>query len=140
MLKHQTRYRVIYGDTDKMGYVYNANYLRWFEIGRAELFRELGLPYREVEARGLLLPVSETYCKFISPVQYDDLIRIEAELDPTVRGGLKIDYRILSEDGARELARGYTKHACVDSRGRVVRPPAFLREFLAEKLSGQLKE
>ena len=58
-LSHATPYRVIYGDTDTMGVVYHANYLRWFEIGRTELFRYLGMPYREIEARGLMLPVSE---------------------------------------------------------------------------------
>ena len=94
MLSHQTHYRVIYGDTDNMGVAYHANYLRWFEIGRTELLRAWGLPYREIEARGIQLPVAEAHCKYQQPARYDDLLTIEATLDTSTRGGVKIDYRI----------------------------------------------
>ncbi len=130
MLSHRTVYRVIYGDTDNMGQVYYANYFRWFEIGRTELFRHLGLPYREVEARGILLPVSETFCKFRQSVRYDDLILIETALDDSVRAGIKFIYNLLDESGGTLLAEGYTRHACVNSAGRVVRPPALLSAFI----------
>lgn len=134
ILVHRTTNRVIYGDTDRMGYAYNANYLRWFEIGRAELFRHLGLTYRQIEERGIYLPVSEAYCKYISPVAYDDLIVIEASLDDSVRSAVKFDYRIFGEDGASPVAAGYTKHPCVSREGRVQRPPQFLRDFIDQKL------
>ena len=62
---HRTEYRVIYGDTDNMGVAYHANYLRWFEIGRAELFRSLGMTYKSIEEKGYFLPVSEVYSKFV---------------------------------------------------------------------------
>ncbi|MDM8524568.1 thioesterase family protein [Desulfococcaceae bacterium HSG8] len=130
MLTHRTTYRVIYGDTDSMGIAYNANYLRWFEIGRSEMFRSLGLPYKEIEARGFFLPLSEVHCKFISPAKYDDLLIIEASLDPGVRGGIKFDYCIYSEDEKNILAKGYTKHACLDRSGKVVRPPEFLKDII----------
>jgi acyl-CoA thioester hydrolase len=130
MRPHRTAYRVIYGDTDNMGQVYYANYFRWFEIGRTELFRHLGLPYREVEARGILLPVSEAFCKFRQPVRYDDLIMIETALDESVRAGMKFNYSLLDEGGSVLLAEGYTRHACVNSAGRVVRPPALLTDFI----------
>ena len=135
ILIHRTTSRVIYGDTDRMGYAYNANYLRWFEIGRAELFRKLGMTYRQIEEKGIFLPVSEVYCKYISPVQYDDLIVIEASLDTSVRGAIKFDYRIFGEDGSSPVAEGFTKHPCVSSAGRVLRPPQFLRDFINQKLS-----
>ncbi len=127
---HRTIYRVIYGDTDNMGVAYHANYLRWFEIGRSEMFRSLGLPYKAVEERGIFLPVSQVSCKYISPAHYDDLLVIETSLDPKVRAGMKFDYRILREDGEKPLAEGHTKHACMDKDGRVVRPPQFLREII----------
>jgi acyl-CoA thioester hydrolase len=130
MRPHRTAYRVIYGDTDNMGQVYYANYFRWFEIGRTEFFRHLGLPYREVEAQGILLPVSETFCKFRQPVRYDDLILIETALDGSDRAGIKFTYNLLDENGATLLAEGYTRHACVTPDGRVVRPPALLRTFI----------
>ena len=122
--------RVIYADTDAMGIVYHTNYIRWFEIGRTEFFRALGLAYREIEERGILLPVSETYAKYSAPALYDETIVVETAVDPSVRAGIKFDYRIFREDGATLLAEGYTKHAFVDASGRVVRPPAFIRELV----------
>ena len=130
MLTHRTTCRVIYGDTDRMGYAYNANYLRWFEIGRAELFRYLGMTYKQIEEQGIFLPVSEVFCKFIAPVAYDDVLQIEATIDLQVKAGIKIDYGLFSEDGRNKIAEGYTLHACVNSAGRVVRPPRFLIDFL----------
>lgn len=130
--KHQFKTRVIYGDTDNMGMAYHANYFRWFEMGRAEMFRSLGLPYREIEAKGIFLPVSECLCKFMSPVRYDDLIMIETSLDSKIRAGVRFNYTIYNADGTRQLAKGYTKHACVDPKGRVIRPPAFLAECIQQ--------
>jgi acyl-CoA thioester hydrolase len=129
MLTHKTTCRVIYADTDKMGYVYHANYFRWFETARSELFREIGISYKAIEAEGIFLPVSEAHCKFISPSQYDDILVIETSLDTRVKAGMKFDYRIFNQDGKKVLARGYTKHACVDQNGKVVRPPEFLAKL-----------
>jgi len=113
-----------------MGVVYYANYLRWFEIGRNGLLRSVGLPYTEIERQGVLLPVSEAHCKYISSLYYDDEIIIETRLDPSVRSGLKIDYVVYRKEGMRVAAMGYTKHACVGKDGKVIRPPAFITEAL----------
>lgn len=127
---HATTYRVIYGDTDTMGVAYHANYLRWFEIGRTEMFRHLGMTYREIEARGIMLPVAEVHCKFIRSARYDDVITIEATLDTGMRSGFKFLYRILDEAGEMEIAKGWTTHACLNADGRVVRPPKFLTQLI----------
>ncbi|MCP4344578.1 MAG: acyl-CoA thioesterase [Desulfobacterales bacterium] len=127
---HKTKYRVIYADTDKMGFAYHANYFRWFEIGRSEMFRDMGLPYKTIEEKGYFLPLSEAHCKFISSARYDDIIVIETSVDTSIKGGMKFDYRIFSEDGTDILAEGYTKHAFVNQEGRVVRPPEFLKRML----------
>ncbi len=127
---HATTYRVIYGDTDNMGVAYHANYLRWFEIGRTEMFRHLGMTYREIEGRGVMLPVAEVYCKFIRSARYDDVITIEATLDTGMRSGFKFLYRILDEAAEVEIAKGWTTHACLNTDGRVVRPPKFLTELI----------
>ncbi len=124
--------RVIYGDTDNMGIAYHANYFRWFEIGRSEMFRSLGLAYRDIEERGIFLPVSEVGCKFLAPIRYDDLLVIETTLDTTVRGGMKFDYRIFKENDETVLARGFSKHACMNRERKVVRPPAFIMELVAD--------
>jgi acyl-CoA thioester hydrolase len=133
MLTCKTPYRVIYGDTDNMGIAYYANYLRWFEIGRTELLRSWGLPYREIESRGILLPVAEAHCRYLAPVQYDDMLSIEASLDPQTKGGLTINYRVLSEDHKNVHATGYTRHAFINQEGRVVRPPLFIRKRIEEQ-------
>ena len=130
MYSHRTKYRVIYGDTDNMGQVYYGNYFRWFEIGRSEMFRSLGLPYKSVEDNGIFLPVSETHCKYSTPAKYDEIIIIETALDTGVKGGVKFDYTIYAEDGKTLKAKGYTKHACMNTDGKVVRPPKFMKEII----------
>ncbi|MBI9083315.1 MAG: acyl-CoA thioesterase [Desulfobacterales bacterium] len=128
---HRTTCRVIYGDTDNMGMAYHANYFRWFEQGRTEMFRDLGLPYSRIEAKGVFMPVSEAWCKFRAPIRYDDLLIIETELDGRIRGGMKFNYRLFRDQEETLLAEGFTRHACVDPDGKVIRPPAFIREFIA---------
>jgi len=130
MITHTTTCRVIYGDTDKMGFVYHANYFRWLESARSEMFRYLGMPYKSIESRGFFLPLSEIYCKFNSPSQYDDILLIETSLNTSIKASMQFNYQIFSEDGSKLLAKGYTKHACVDTNGRVVRPPKFLIEVI----------
>ena len=128
----RTEYRVIYGDTDNMGVAYHANYLRWFEIGRAELFRFLGMTYKSIEEKGYFLPVSEAYCKYVDSARYDDLIVIETAVDGSLRAGMKFNYRILRKDDEAELVQGFTKHAYVDSSGRVIRPPRIITDILKQ--------
>jgi acyl-CoA thioester hydrolase len=132
MFSHRTTYRVIYGDTDNMGQAYYGNYFRWFEIGRSEMFRFLGLPYKAVEEKGIFLPVAESYCKYATPARYDDVLVIETSLDSKLKAGVKFDYKIFQEDGLTLIAEGYTKHPCVSREGKVVRPPQFLREVIAK--------
>jgi len=130
-----TPYRVIYGDTDQMGVVYYANYLRWFERGRCEFLRQLGAPYGEIEARGIHFPVVEAHCRYVRPARYDDLILIESRLDTVSRATLVFRYRILREGEALALAAGSTKHACVDGAGKVFRIPIDLVQTLGKVLT-----
>jgi acyl-CoA thioester hydrolase len=138
MLKHQTTYRVIYGDTDRMGIAYYGNYLRWFEIGRTEMIRSWGLPYKSLEDRGVFLPVSEAFCKFLAPAQYDDILVIRTTLDTELKAGMKFDYEVYSQADEKLLTTGYTKHAFMDPKGRVVRPPKFLRELINDHIHHNL--
>ena len=131
MPAYQTTCRVIYADTDNMGHAYHANYFRWFEIGRTEMLRSLGMSYKRVEENGIFLPVSEAYCKFFSPVQYDEVLIIETSLDIKVRGGFKFDYRLTRKRDQQLLAEGYTRHPCVNGDGKVIRPPKFLLDIVA---------
>ncbi|HWO43468.1 MAG TPA: thioesterase family protein [Candidatus Eisenbacteria bacterium] len=130
-VKNTCSYRVIYGDTDQMGVVYYANYLRWFEKGRSELLRQIGLPYAEIEAGGLHFPVIEVTCRYRQPARYDDTITIETELTELGRASLSFHYRIHRENTL--AAEGSTKHACTTSDGRVMRIP----DELAKRLRGE---
>ncbi len=124
-------YRILYGDTDTMGQAYYANYLKWFEIGRAELFRKGGFSYKEVEARGIYLPVIEAFCKYHEPAVYDDIILIAARFSLERRIRLRFDYEIYKKNNDQPLvATGYTMHVCLNKQKRPVRPPAFLLEKL----------
>jgi len=134
MITHKTKYRVIYGDTDKMGIAYYANYLRWFEMGRSEMFRSVGFTYKKIEEKGVFLPVSEAYCKFLLPAQYDDVLIIETSIDNGVKGGMKFVYTISSEDGKKIFTKGHTRHACVNSKGKVIRPPEFLSNLIEKQI------
>jgi acyl-CoA thioester hydrolase len=124
-------YRVIYGDVDSMKVAYYANYLRWFEIGRSELIRHLGLPYVEMENRGYLLPVTEAYCKYLKSARYDDLIHISTGVGFIRKASIRFDYRIANPEKDL-LARGYTVHACLDSQGNITRLPEAVLTLLED--------
>ncbi|HCH37026.1 MAG TPA: acyl-CoA thioesterase, partial [Acidobacteria bacterium] len=68
--------RVRYAETDKMGVVYHANYLVWFEIGRTDLLRTIGWTYRQMESAGISLPVIEAHCEYRKPARYDDELEV----------------------------------------------------------------
>ena len=114
-----TRQRVRYAETDQMGIVYYANYLVWFELGRVELLRSLGLAYSQLEKdHKLILPVVEANCRYRAPARYDDEILIETR-PALVRGSvLKFAYRILRDDAETKerklLAEGETVHVVCD--------------------------
>ena len=122
------RIRVIYGDTDQMGVVYYANYLRYFEAGRGAYCRALEAPYRELEAEGYYLPVVTAHVEYRRPARYDDLLTVFTWVSEVGRSRVRFDYRIVREEDATELCRGHTVHACVHESGRLVRIPRALRE------------
>jgi acyl-CoA thioester hydrolase len=127
----RTLVRVRYAETDRMGVVYYANYLVWFEVGRTEWLRETGWSYREMETGGVALPVIEAHCAYRQPARYDDEIEIvtRATLMTPVR--IRFDYdAVRRQDGVR-VAEGYTIHAALDSAGRPCRLPERVRAMLA---------
>ena len=125
-VKNIATYRIIYGDTDQMGVAYYANYLRWFEMGRSELLRMIGLPYGTIEAQGFHFPVTEVTCRYAQSARYDDLIEIETEIAGIGRATFFCNYTVRRCADSARLASGSTKHACVDRNGRVVRLPQIL--------------
>ncbi len=127
-MKIETQARVIYGDTDAMGQVYHGNYLRWFEMGRSEWFRACGMTYRELEAKGVFLPVVEAHCFYHKPAYYDDVLHISTVFQFAGPARLRFDYEV-SRDG-EILATGHTVHVCVNEKRKVLRPPGYLKALL----------
>lgn len=130
MREHRHRFRVIYGDTDMMGVVYYANYLRYFEAGRNEFLRAAGFAYRDLEAQGFILPVTEAWAKYHAPARYDDELTLTTTLEQVRFGSLRMTYDLVREADDARIATGATVHACVDGAGRVRRFPDTFRAAL----------
>ena len=126
-----SRVRVRYAETDKMGVVYYANYLVWFEVGRTDLLRESGWDYREMEKEGYALPVIEAHCTYREPAKYDDVldVRTTGMLLSPVR--VQFTYEIVRAADAAMLATGTTIHATLDRAGRPCRLPERVRVWLS---------
>ncbi len=130
------RYRVIFGDCDPMRIVYYGNYFRFFEIGRAELFRRMGHPFAVYIAQGLYLGVIETTCRYRRPSRYDDDLVISAAVTDVRRARITIGYEIRGLDGELRV-EGSTTHAVIGDDGRPQRIPEAFREA-ARTLAGDV--
>lgn len=121
LLCPSARARVLYADTDKMGIVYHASYLRYLELARVEFIRSTGLPYTRLESHGLALPLTDMAVRFISPARYDDRMTIQAGLSLLTQVRVHFQYAIVVHAGDREGGPGHdiriltaeTRHACV---------------------------
>jgi acyl-CoA thioester hydrolase len=121
---------VRYAETDKMGVVYYANYLVWFEVGRTDLLRDAGWSYRDMETDGYALPVIEAHCAYRAPAKYDDDLEVRttgAMLSP-VR--VEFTYEIVRPADNATLVTGTTVHATLDRDGRPCRLPDRVRSLL----------
>lgn len=139
MKQNETIVRVLYRDTDQMGVVYYANYLVWFEVGRTEFLRELGISYKVLEQNDLLLPVIETYCKYKQPARYDDELKIITRLDSLKEVKIGFYYQVFHLERGDLLAYGETVHAFLNKKGK----PIALKKhnpFLWKILMGQFQE
>lgn len=132
-IKHETRFRVRYAETDQMGVVYYANYLVWMEIGRVELVRACGFHYKEVEeTEGLYLAVIEACCRYVYPARYDQEIVVETEVAKSSNRGIEFAYEIHSADPERLLANGWTRHMWLNREWRPAQLPERYQAALRE--------
>jgi acyl-CoA thioester hydrolase len=127
----QAQVRVIYGDTDQMGVVYYANYLRYFELARSELLRAHGKSYREMEAEGFSLPVVEATCRYLAPARYEDLLLVGVEVPAVTRVTLTFRYQVTREGEFEVLCTGSTIHACLGKSGRPARLPDWVAALVS---------
>ena len=113
-------FRVLYADTDKAGVVYHANYLKYFEIGRASLIRSCGRSYKDIEALGYFHPIVDLQMTFEGHADYDDLLSVYAR--PREIAPVKFSYDYIVRDDAKEklLVHGYTEHCCINGKNKVL--------------------
>lgn len=134
MKRVETEVRVIYGDTDQMGIVYHANYLRFFERGRNEFIRASGISYAEIEGEGFILPLVESNIRYKVPALFDELLTIETRVTRVTRLKVMFEYRVFKpataelkptdETGTRVLvAEGFTVHGSLDRNMKPKRIP-----------------
>ena len=126
MMRHDIR--VIFGDTDQMGVVYYANYLRYFESARGAFWRDCGKTYRDLEAWGVALPVVEAHCHYRRPAHYEDVLEIDITLGELRAASLRFVYQVVRGDTV--IADGNTRHAVIGADGRPRALPDELRAVL----------
>lgn len=126
-----TTFRVRYGETDQMGVAYHPNYLVWCEVGRTELMRELGVPYAELEKRGVFLAVAEASVRYGTPAHYDDLVQVDTRVETVKSRAVTFGYEVhrLEPDPAR-LAHASTTLVSMDAAGRTRKLPVEVLELL----------
>jgi len=133
---HETVVRVRYAETDKMGIVYYANYLVWFEIGRTDYCRARGFSYRDMEENDdAFLVVAEAYCRYKAPAYYDDELVVRTHITELRKRSLRFGYEIVRTSDDTVVAEGETGHVVTDSDGRVRSfPEGFARRLLSSPI------
>lgn len=125
------RIRVRYGETDKMGHAYYANYLFWFEQARGAWCRDRGFTYRQLEEMGYMLPCVEVWCGYKGEVLYDDWIQVKVWISEIKRASMKFEYEITNESTGQLCTTGYSWHVFMGSHRKAITVPHEIREWLA---------
>ena len=130
-LRHTLQFRIRYSETDQMGTFYNSRALEWFECGRTEMLRALGMPYTAMEERGLFLPLVAAHVEYQGRARYDDLLQLSTTLRLAGRARVRLDVEIVQAETSKAVACGYTVHAFTDRNGRPIRPPDWFLSLVA---------
>ena len=124
----ETTVRVRYAETDQMGVVYHANYLIWFEVGRVELLRSVGIDYKTMESvDDTFIVVVEASARYSKPARYDEVIRIRTRIGAATTRMCKVEYEVLNDATGELLATGGTTHVFCDRNGKPHLLPAKYR-------------
>lgn len=123
MIQRETKVRVRYAETDQMGVVYYGRYAEYFEISRAEMIRQLGYSYSEMEADGVMMPVTEMRVRYLRPANYDEMLTLRATLSEIPDRRITIVTDVMNEAG-KLLVQGKVTLAFLDSQsGKTVSAP-----------------
>lgn len=130
MFTSETQIRVRYAETDQMGYVYYGNYATYYEVGRVESLRTLGLSYKELEAMGIMMPVLENRTRYIQPGKYDELLKVKVCIPKLPRVKILFTYQIYNEQD-QLINEGETTLAFIDAESKKpIRIPDVMSELL----------
>ena len=109
-MQAETKIITRYSETDQMGIIHHSNYAVWFEAGRTDFFKKIGFSYKEIEGRGILLPLYEMNCKFKSPARYEDEITIKTSLKEITKVRVIFSYKVINDMDEKLLSLGETMH------------------------------
>ncbi len=136
MIRHVYRRRVRYRECDPMSVAYHTFYLDYFEEARTEALRDIGLPYKQLEDGGVIMPVIEASVRYLAPARYDDMLEIETTFAEIPRVRVPISYAIRRENDDTLLATGTVVLCFVDAaRGRPIQAPDAIREVFSNEFS-----
>lgn len=129
---HETKIRVQYYETDRMGVVHHSNYIRYFETGRTEFIRSCGISYASIEADGVLMPIISAECRYFLPARYDEILTIRTGISGKITARICFTYEIYNET-AQLVCTGSTVLAFMDAATRrPVRPPEAITKLRYE--------
>jgi acyl-CoA thioester hydrolase len=126
-ISQSTKLRVRYGETDQMGYCYYGNYAQYFEVGRVEAMRSVGMSYRKLEESGIMLPVSEFHVNYLLPAKYDDELTVITNITSVKGARIVFTYEIQNEDG-KTISKASTTLVFVSKT--TMKPISAPQEFL----------
>ncbi len=136
MFTSKTSLRVRYAETDQMGFVYYGNYPQYYEVGRADAMRQLGMTYKDMEERGVVMPIARMEIKYIRPAVYDDLLTIVTKVPEMPSSRMHFDYEIYNEAGTL-LNKGTTVLAFLNKK---TGKPCPAPDWFVERLSHYAKK
>jgi acyl-CoA thioester hydrolase len=143
---NETRLRVRYAETDKMGVVYHSNHFIWFEVGRVELLRQLGFSYSDLENHdNLFFAVAEAKCRYRAPVRYDEEVLVRTQLLNVRESVVHFGYELRRVEGGALIAEGETTHIVTDAAMKITEiPDKYMKVFRevvgkSDRLAGNRK-
>jgi acyl-CoA thioester hydrolase len=116
----ESKLKVRYVETDRMGIVHHSNYYAWFEVGRGDFITKSGITYRDMEKQGIMMPLVETYCKYYEGAKYDDDIIIQTSIGEMSPVKVIFNYNVIREVDGKLLAKGKTTQAFVSNEFKII--------------------
>lgn len=132
MYINESKIKVRYVETDQMGIVHHSNYYAWFEVGRGDYIKKVGMTYRDMEEKGVMLPLVESSCKYIEGAKYEDELIIQTFIEEMSGAKIVFNYNVVREKDNKIIAKGSTKHAFVNDEFKIINIKRKMPELWSE--------